>query len=84
MTRKENPANPGTDEAFDVCAGKPTDITSKTLGPQWEVARDMERRSAICGRSALTMRGADRFNALALASTYAVAARDAVMIGAAA
>lgn len=84
MTRKENPANPGTDEAFNVCAGRPTDVTSQADNLQWELARDRERRSAMCGRFGLTMRGADRFTALALASTYGVAARDAALIGASA
>lgn len=50
----------------------------------WACVREMERRSHSLTRDGLTMRGADRFIALALASTYAAAARDAALIGAAA
>lgn len=43
----------------------------------WHEARSFERQSHDLARAGLTMRGADRFNALALASTFASAARVA-------
>lgn len=42
-------------------------------------AKDFERRSLECARLGLMQRGADRFATLALASTYALAARDAAL-----
>lgn len=56
--------------------------TSSESQGQRALAREMEQRSLSLARDGLEMRGADRFNALALASTYAVAARDAALIGA--
>jgi hypothetical protein len=53
----------------------------KSQGP-WDRAREMERRSLDCARLGLTQRGPDRFVSLALASTYALAARDAALSGA--
>lgn len=47
----------------------------------WEDAREMERRSVASAREALIMRGSERFQALALASTYAFAARDLALTG---
>ena len=84
MIQRENPANPGTDGALIRCAGRPTNIIPINAESQWEAAREMERRSLGWGRSGLAMRGADRFVALALASTYAIAARDTALIGASA
>lgn len=46
----------------------------------WSVARAYERKSRDCIREALSLRGEDRFNALALGSTYALAARDAALM----
>ena len=48
----------------------------------WDRAREMERRSLDCARLGLMQRGPDRFATLALASTYALAARDAALSGA--
>jgi len=56
------------------------DSPKPSLSQPWTTARTFERQSIDCARRALTLRGADRFNALALASTYAVAARDAALI----
>lgn len=60
----------------------------KPFGDQtqcWGTVRALEAQSVKRARAALAMRGADRFNALALASVYALAARDhAVMAGGAA
>ena len=52
--------------------------TLKSQGP-WPLSRAYEQQSRDLCRSALTMRGADRFNALALASAYAFAAREAAL-----
>lgn len=47
----------------------------------WVQARALERQSIDCARQGLTQRGADRFLTLALASTYALAARDTALVG---
>ena len=47
---------------------------------QWSTAREYERQSICLARSALLMRGADRFQSLAIASALAFAARDAALI----
>lgn len=49
---------------------------------RWAAARTAERQSIAYARQGLTQRGADRFLTLALASTYALAARDAALTGA--
>ena len=46
----------------------------------WSMAREYERQSIGLARSALLMRGADRFQSLAIASALALAARDAALI----
>lgn len=46
----------------------------------WSAAREYERQSVGFARSALLMRGADRFQSLAIASAMALAARDAALI----
>lgn len=46
----------------------------------WSKAREYERQSIGLARSALLMRGADRFQSLAIASALALAARDAALI----
>lgn len=46
----------------------------------WSKAREYERQSVGLARSALLMRGADRFQSLAIASAMALAARDAALI----
>lgn len=56
-------------------------LTTPTNQAQWMTARELERRSIDCARQGLTLRGADRFLTLALASTYALAARDTVLVG---
>lgn len=61
--------------------GKPSAIAPLNQAP-WGDARDLERRSIECARQGLGQRGADRFITLALASTYALAARDAALSGA--
>ena len=47
----------------------------------WDAARRFEQASNVRARDGLQMRGAERFLALALASTYALAARDAALSG---
>ena len=48
----------------------------------WDASRLFEQASSVRARDGLQMRGAERFIALALASTYALAARDVAMSGA--
>lgn len=50
--------------------------TPKTQA-SWDRARDLERDSRSRALAALTMRGAERLQALAVASALAFAARDA-------
>lgn len=84
MIGHEKPADPvGTDGLSSMVSRGSRHPETTANGPEtqvpWAIARDLERRSNQCGRSALTMRGADRFHALALASTFALAARDAAL-----
>ena len=59
------------------------DHSLNAASPQghWIEARTLERVSIDRARDGLQMRGAERFIALALASTYALAARDAALVG---
>lgn len=57
------------------------DLTHEAHAAQpWASARDLEIRSRAITRNALCLRGADRFNGLALAATFALAARQTAII----
>lgn len=58
---------------------QPTPNTVETQGP-WAVSRDYERRANSLARAACSMRGPERFRAMALASVLASAARDAALM----
>lgn len=83
MTDTKKPVEPaGLNGLSEVLRGgallhspNPAPIQSQA---QWEAAREFERQSQVRSRDALKQRGADRFVQIALASTYALAARDAV------
>lgn len=85
----KGPPVPGQPNHFRACppttksGTKQVQAISTSPSPQvdWTAARDMERCSILSAREALIMRGAERFQALALASTYAVAARDLALSG---
>jgi len=83
-----NPAPvPGTGLRVDLGLGgscDPRNDSANNREPQaWASARELEHRSRTIARTALTLRGADRFNALGLASVYAVASAALVSGGAA-
>lgn len=76
----ENPATRGAagSSVSVLLAGRePTDLTPENYRDQWDEARRLERSSIVQARTALLLRGGERFHALALASAYALAARTA-------
>lgn len=76
----ENPATRGAagSSVSVLLAGKErSNPIPENLRDQWDEARRLERSSIVQARTALLLRGAERFHALALASAYALAARTA-------
>lgn len=87
MNPNEKPAEPvGLSGLSEVVlrGSRQWNLSAKPVQVQrpWEDARVYERQAQIQTRVALAMRGADRFQALALAATFAGAARAVAMGGA--
>lgn len=82
----ENPASAWAATGVPVSVGlggfrQNLEPTRKPPADQpWSTAREYERQSIGLARSGLLMRGADRFQSLAIASALAFAARDAAVI----